>query len=92
MHPKSISIWIDFFYKSLALSLCPNKVIPILIHPKGFSSIWTKKKIQMQKSKVQSLLDLQGRAAYGKLFLSLPKNAVISLLDGGDERPILILD
>ena len=46
----------------------------------------------MQKSKVQSLLDLQGRAAYGKLFLSLPKNAVISLLDGGGESPILILD
>ena len=82
----------SFFYEYLALSLSLNKVIPILIPPKGFTSIWTKKKTQKQKSKVQSPLDLQGRSAYGNLFLSLPENAVISLLDGGGEMPILILD
>lgn len=63
-----------------------------MIPPKGFTSIWTKKKTQNQKSKVQSPLDLQGRSAYGKFFLSLPDNAVISLLDGGGETSILILD
>ena len=90
MHPKSVSIWIVFLNKYLALSLSLYKVIPILIPPKGFTR--TKKKTQKQKSKVQSPLDLQGRSAYGKLFLSLPENAVISLLDGGGEMPILILD